>query len=59
MVYRTLIESKMDYATFLCPSSADALHVFDWLLHRFFQCCLLPMFPGNKSAAIADPPLHF
>ena len=26
MVYRTLIESKMDYATFLCPSSADALH---------------------------------
>ena len=40
MVYRKLIESKMDYATFLCPSSADALHAFDCLLQRFFQCCL-------------------
>ena len=40
MVYHTLIESKMDYATFLCPSSADALHVFDSLMQRFFQCCL-------------------
>ena len=40
MVYRTLIESKMDYATFLCPSSAEALHAFDCLLQRFFQCCL-------------------
>ena len=40
MVYRTLIESKMDYATFLCPSSADALHAFDSPLQRFFQCCL-------------------
>ena len=40
MVYRTLIESKMDYAAFLCPSSADALHAFDCLLQRFFQCCL-------------------
>ena len=40
MVYHTLIESKMDYATFLCPSSADALHAFDSLLQRFFQCCL-------------------
>ena len=38
IVYRTLIESKMDYATFLCPSSADALHAFDCLLQRFFQC---------------------
>ena len=56
MVYRTLIESKMDYATFLCPSSADALLAFDCPLQRFFQCCLLPMLPGNKSAAIADPP---
>ena len=40
MVYRTLIESKMDYATFLCPSCADAVHAFDCLLQRFFQCCL-------------------
>ena len=40
MVYRTLIESKMDYATFLCPSSAEALHSFECLLQRFFQCCL-------------------
>ena len=40
MVYRTLKESKMDYAAFLCPSSADALHAFDCLLQRFFQCCL-------------------
>ena len=40
MVYRTLIESKMDYANFLCPSSADALHAFDSLLQRFFQRCL-------------------
>ena len=40
MVYRTLIESKMDYATFLCPSSADALYAFDCLLQRFFQCRL-------------------
>ena len=40
MVYRTRKESKMDYATFLCPSSADALHAFDCLLQRFFQCCL-------------------
>ena len=40
IVYRTLIESKMDYATFLCPSSADALHSFDCILQRFFQCCL-------------------
>ena len=40
MVYRTLIESKMDYATFLCPPSADALHAFDCLQQRFFQCCL-------------------
>ena len=40
MVYRTLTESKMDYATFLSPSSADALHAFDGLLQRFFQCCL-------------------
>ena len=39
MVYRILIESKMDYATFLCPSSADALHAFDCLLQRFFKCC--------------------
>ena len=40
MVYRTLIESKLDYATFLGPSSADALHAFDCRLQRFFQCCL-------------------
>ena len=40
MVYRTLIESKMDFATFLCPSSADALHAFDSLLRRFFQSYL-------------------
>ena len=40
MVNRTLIESKMDYAIFLCPSSAGALHAFDCLLQRFFQCCL-------------------
>ena len=40
MVYRTLTESKMDYATFLCPSSTDALHAFDCLLQRFFHCCL-------------------
>ena len=40
MVYRTHIEGKMDYATFLCPSSADALHASDCLLQRFFQCCL-------------------
>ena len=40
MVYRTFIESKMDYARFLCPSRADALHAFDCLLQRFFQCCL-------------------
>ena len=40
MVYRTLIESKMDYASFLCPSSADGLHAFDCLPQRFFQCCL-------------------
>ena len=26
MVYRTLIEGKLDYTTSLCPSSADALH---------------------------------
>ena len=36
----TFIEGEMDYATFLCPSSADALHAFDCLLQRFFQCCL-------------------
>ena len=40
MVHRTLIESKMDYATFLCPPSADALHAFDCLRQRFSQCCL-------------------
>ena len=40
MVYRTRIESKMDSATFLCPSSAHALHAFDCLLQIFFQCCL-------------------
>ena len=40
MVYRTLIESKMDYATFLCPSITDALHAFDCLLQRYVQCCL-------------------
>ena len=40
MVYRALIERKMDYATFLCPSSTDALHAFDGLLQRFFHCCL-------------------
>ena len=31
---------KMDYAPFLCPSSAHALHAFDCLLQRFFQYCL-------------------
>ena len=35
-----LFESKMDYARFLYPSSADALHAFDCLPQRFFQCCL-------------------
>ena len=40
MVYRTFIERKVDYATFLCPSGADALHAFDCLLQRLFQCCL-------------------
>ena len=30
----------MDYATFLCPSSADALRAFECVLQRFFQCCL-------------------
>ena len=40
MVYRRLTDSKMDYATFLCPSSADVLHAFDCLLQRFLQCCL-------------------
>ena len=39
VVYRTRIESTMDYATFLCPSSADALQAFDCLLQRFFHCC--------------------
>ena len=39
MVYNTLIESKMNCATFLCPSSADALRAFDCLLQKFFQCC--------------------
>ena len=36
----TPIESKMVYATFLFPSSADELHGSDCLLQRFFQCCL-------------------
>ena len=40
MVYRTLMESKTDYATSPCPSSADALHAFDWLRQRIFQCWL-------------------
>ena len=40
MVYRTLIESKTDYATFLCPSSADAFRAFDGLPQRFFQYLL-------------------
>ena len=39
-VYHTHIESKMDYATFLCPSSAGAFDAFDSQLKRFFQCCL-------------------
>ena len=30
----------MDCATFLFPSSAVSLHAFDFLLQRFFQCCL-------------------
>ena len=38
--YRTLIEGKLDYATFLCSSRADALHALDCLLQRFLQCCL-------------------
>ena len=40
MVYRTHIEGKMDNVTFLCPSSADVLHAFDYLLQRCFHCCL-------------------
>ena len=40
MVYCTLIESKMDYATFLCPCITDALLAVDCMLQRFFQCCL-------------------
>ena len=40
MVYRTFIKSKMDYTTFLCPSSADAMHAFDCLLQRFFKSCV-------------------
>ena len=37
MVYRTLVQSKMDYAAFLRPSGRDALHAFDSPLKRFFQ----------------------
>ena len=47
MVFCTLVQSEMDYATFLCPSRADALLAFDSLR----QILILP---GNKIAAISD-----
>lgn len=40
MVYRTLIQRKMDYASFLCPSSTESYHAFESLLQRLFQCCI-------------------
>ena len=40
MVYRTLIQSKMDYASFLCPCSTVAYHASQSLLQRLFQCCI-------------------
>ena len=52
MVYRTLVDRKMDYATFLCTSSADALHTFDCLPQRFFQCFL-----GTRVRKSQIPPL--
>ena len=40
MVYRTLIQSKMVYASFLCPFSTVSYHAFESLLQRLFQCCI-------------------
>ena len=40
MVYRTLIQSKMEYASFLCPCSTVAYHASQSLLQRLFQCCI-------------------
>ena len=40
MVYRTLIQSKMDYASFLCPCSTVAYHTSQGLLQKIFQCCI-------------------
>ena len=42
----------MNYATFLCPSSADALHAFDCLLQRFFQYCLGIRVPQSQIAPL-------
>ena len=40
MVYRTLIQSKMDYAAFLYPCSTVSYHAFVSLLQRLLQCCI-------------------
>ena len=40
MVYRTLVQSKMDYASFLCPCCTVAYHASQSLLERVFQCCI-------------------
>ena len=40
IVYRTLIQGKMDYASFLCPCSTVSYHASQNLLQRLFQYCI-------------------
>ena len=40
MVYRTLIQSKLDYVSFLCPCSTVSYHAFESHLQRLFQSCI-------------------
>ena len=40
MAYRALIQSKMDYASFLCPCSTVSYHASHSLLQRLFQRCI-------------------
>ena len=49
VVYRILMESKMDDVTFFCPSRAHSMHAFDCMPQRFFECCLGIRVPQSQN----------
>ena len=52
ILYRTLIQSKMDYASFLRPCSSLSYHASQSLLQRLFQCCIGMRFSKSQISRL-------